>query len=64
MESERRCKVCVKRDLDRGGNGQCPLKAKMRGDFERGVRECRYFKLGDRFVIVHLDEADVPASLF
>ncbi len=45
---ERVCKVCVKRDRERGGNDSCPLHRRMRGEFERGVRECRYFQLGDR----------------
>lgn len=55
----KRCDVCVKRDRERGGNADCPLERTSRGEFERGVRECRYFLLGDRrLAVVHTDEAD------
>ena len=46
----RSCGVCVKRQRDRGGNDACPLPERSRDDFERGLRECRYFLLGDRRV--------------
>ena len=48
MVDERTCTVCVRRARERGGNDSCPLHVRMRGEFERGVRDCRYFLLGDR----------------
>jgi len=44
------CAICVRRERERGGTGSCPLLAhKLRkGEYERGVKRCGYFRIGDR----------------